>query len=158
MDSKFSPVLRSNYTVVNTRVGQDTELDKLTIDVKTNGSITPQQAVMEAANILTSYYSLFASFPEGADRYEFAVDTGSEKEGLLAQSVETLDLPIRPANCLRKMGVTNLGELIQTPESELLKIRNFGEKSLKEIKDKLAALGLELPSGSTRRRRGAGKN
>lgn len=153
MDSKFSPVLKVNYSVENTRVGQDTELDKLTLDVKTDSSITPQEAVMEAANILTSYYSLFASFPAGADSYEFAADTGSEVEGVLAQLVETLDLPIRPANCLKKMGVTNLGELIQTPESELLKIRNFGEKSLREIKDKLAALGLELPSGGGRRRR-----
>ncbi len=156
MDSKFSPVLRSNYVVVNTRVGQDTELDKLTLEVKTNGSITPQQAVMEAAQILTSYYSLFASFPEGAESYEFAADIETKVEGVLAHPVESLDLPIRPANCLRKMGVQTIGELIQTPESELLKIRNFGEKSLKEIKDKLAALGLELPSGTGRRRRSSG--
>ncbi len=153
MDSKFSPVLKANYSVENTRVGQDTELDKLTLNIKTNGSITPQDAVMEAANILTSYYSLFASFPAGADSYEFATETGSEIKGVLAQLVESLDLPIRPANCLKKMGVNTLGELILTPESELLKIRNFGEKSLREIKDKLAALGLELPTGGGRRRR-----
>lgn len=153
MDSKFSPVLRSNFIVGNTRVGQDTELDKLTLEVKTNGSITPKEALSEAANILTSYYKLFATFPADADSYEFAMETPSQAEGVLAQSVETLDLPIRPANCLRKMGVQTIGELLETPESDLLKIRNFGEKSLREIREKLEQLGLELPSGSTRRRR-----
>jgi DNA-directed RNA polymerase subunit alpha len=153
MDSKFSPVLRANYRVENTRVGQDTELDKLTVELKTNGSITPQEALMEAASILTSYYNLFAALPRGTEGYEFGIGTPEQVEGILAQSVETLDLPIRPANCLRKMGIKTIGELIQTPESELLKIRNFGEKSLKEIKDKLAPLGLDLPSGPSRRRR-----
>lgn len=153
MDSKFSPVLRANYRVENTRVGQDTELDKLTVEVKTNGSMTPQEALMEAASILTSYYNLFAGLPREAGGYEFGLGVAEQVEGILAQSVETLDLPIRPANCLRKMGIKTIGELIQTPESELLKIRNFGEKSLKEIKDKLAPLGLDLPSGPSRRRR-----
>ncbi len=158
MDSKFSPVLRANYAVENTRVGQDTELDKLTVEVKTNGSISPKQAISEAASILTSYYSLFSAFPEGADRYEFAMETPSQAEGILAQPVDILDLPIRPANCLRKMGIQTIGELIQTPESELLKIRNFGEKSLKEIRDKLEPMGLELPSGPSRRRRSKKKS
>lgn len=153
MDSKYSPVLRANFIVGNTRVGQDTELDKLTIEVKTNGSVTPKEALSEAANILTSYYKLFAKFPADADSYEFSRETPSQAEGVLAQSVETLDLPIRPANCLRKMGVQTIGELLDTPESELLKIRNFGEKSLREIREKLEQLGLELPTGSTRRRR-----
>lgn len=153
MDSRFSPVIRANFVVGNTRVGQDTELDKLTVEVKTNGSITPKEAISEAANILTSYYKLFATFPADADSYEFALETPSQAEGVLAQSVETLDLPIRPANCLRKMGVQTIGELLETPESDLLKIRNFGEKSLREIREKLELLGLELPTGSTRRRR-----
>jgi DNA-directed RNA polymerase subunit alpha len=152
MDSKYSPVLKANYKVENTRVGQDTELDKLTLEVKTNGSIAPKEAMLEAANILTSYYTLFAAYDKGLEP-EFAMETPAQAEGVLAQSVDTLDLPIRPANCLRKMGVHTIGELIQTPESDLLKIRNFGEKSLKEIKDKLEAFGLELPTGSTRRRR-----
>jgi len=154
MDSKFSPVLKANYTVVNTRVGQDTELDKLTIEVKTNGSITPRYAITEAANILNSYYSLFTVFPKTSDAYEFATTlVGASREGILSQSVEILELPIRPANCLKKMGVNTLGELIETPEADLLKIRNFGEKSLREIKEKLHALGLELPTGAPRRRR-----
>jgi len=152
IDSKYSPVLKANYTVTNTRVGQDTELDKLTVDLKTNGSLTPKDALIEAANILTSYYTLFAAYDKGLEP-EFTMETPAQAEGVLAQSVETLDLPIRPANCLRKMGVQTIGELIQTPESELLKIRNFGEKSLREIREKLEALGLELPSGTTRRRR-----
>ncbi len=157
MDSKFSPVLKANYQVTNTRVGQDTELDKLIVEVKTNGSISPKEAISEAANILTNYYNLFARFPADRDSYEYAMESPAQAEGVLAQSVEILDLPIRPANCLRKMGVTTIGELIQTPESELLKIRNFGEKSLKEIRDKLAPMGLELPTGSSRRRRGSSK-
>jgi DNA-directed RNA polymerase subunit alpha len=153
LDSKFSPVLRSNYHVENTRVGQDTELDKLTVEVKTNGSITPKDAISEAANIMTGYYGLFAKFPEDSDSYEYAIESPAQAEGVLAQSVEILDLPIRPANCLKKMGITTIGELIQTPEAELLKIRNFGEKSLREIREKLEPMGLELPSGSARRRR-----
>ncbi len=153
MDSKYSPVLACNYRVTNTRVGQDTELDKLIVEVKTNGSITPRDALKEAANILTNYYNLFARFPEDAESYEFALETPAQAEGVLAQSVDILDLPIRPANCLHKMGVTTIGELIQTPESDLLKIRNFGEKSLREIREKLEPMGLELPTGSTRRRR-----
>ena len=153
MDSKFSPVLRANYNVENTRVGQDTEWDKLVLEVKTNGSITPKAALMEAANILTCYYDLFAKQPEDEATYKFGSITGEEEESILSQSVESLDLPIRPANCLRKMGIKTIGELIRTPESDLLKIRNFGEKSLREIKEKLTPYGLELPSGSTRRRR-----
>jgi DNA-directed RNA polymerase subunit alpha len=153
MDSKFSPVLKANYIVENTRVGQDTQLDKLILEVKTNGSITPKEALSEAANILTSYYNLFARFPADAASYEFAMESPSQAEGILSQSVETLDLPIRPANCLRKMGVLTIGQLIETPESELLKIRNFGEKSLREIREKLEQMGLELPSGTSRRRR-----
>jgi len=157
MDSKFSPVLKCNYSVMNTRVGQDTELDKLTLVVTTNGSITPKEAVSEAANILTNYYNLFARFPSDAESYEYALESPSQAEGVLAQSVEVLDLPIRPANCLRKMGVITIGDLIQTPESELLKIRNFGEKSLREIREKLEPLGLELPAGPSRRRRSSKK-
>lgn len=153
MDSKFSPVLRANYMVENTRVGQDTELDKLTVEIKTNGAISPQEALSEAANILTSYYNLFVEFPRDAEGYEFVVESPAQAEGILAQPVDVLDLPIRPANCLRKMGITTIGELIKTPESDLLKIRNFGEKSLREIKEKLQPMGLELPSGTSRRRR-----
>jgi DNA-directed RNA polymerase subunit alpha len=156
LDSKFSPVLVANYRTENTRVGQDTELDKLTIEVKTDGSIKPREAIMEAANILTNYYNLFSEFRDKGDSFEFKLESGAQAEGVLAQSVESLDLPIRPANCLRKMGIKTIGQLIQTPESDLLKIRNFGEKSLSEIKEKLAPLGLTLPSGGGRRRRGAG--
>ena len=108
---------------------------------------------MEAANILTNYYNLFSDFRDRAESYEFKLEFGAQAEGILAQSVETLDLPIRPANCLRKMGVKTIGQLIETPESDLLKIRNFGEKSLSEIKEKLAPLGLSLPQGGGRRRR-----
>lgn len=153
LDSKFSPILRANYRVENTRVGQDTEFNKLILEVKTNGSITPQEALIQAANILMNYYNLFAIFPQKGDAYEFRLETGAQADGILSQPVETLDLPIRPANCLRKMGIKTIGQLIQTPESDLLKIRNFGEKSLQEIKDKLAPMGLSLPSGGGRRRR-----
>ncbi|HEX9744381.1 MAG TPA: DNA-directed RNA polymerase subunit alpha [bacterium] len=152
LDSKFSPVLKANYTVQNTRLGQDTELDQLVLEVKTNGSISPRDAVTEAANILTGYYNLFAFMPESQDGYEFAADTLSQQDSVLSQSVDILDLPIRPANCLRKIGVHTIGELIQTPETELLKIRNFGEKSLREIQERLDPYGLELSTGARRRR------
>ena len=153
LDCKFSPVLRANYRVENTRVGQDTELDKLTLEVKTNGAITPREAVMEATRILTNYFDLFESFPESVESYEFRAEPSTKVEGILSQSVDILELPIRPATCLRKMGIRTIGELIQTPENELLKMRNFGEKSLQEIKEKLAAFGLSLPASPGRRRK-----
>lgn len=144
LDSKFSPIERVNYKVENTRVGQDTELDKLIIEFKTNGAITCQDAMTEAANILCTYFSLFSRVP--LEEGDFATLTGQkdEKDELLLRPLEDLELPVRPYNCLKSIGVRTIGELLDYPESELLKLRNFGEKSLVEIREKLDPLGLNL--------------
>jgi len=147
IDSKFSPVVKTNFRVENTRVGQETELDKLFLEIKTNGAIAPMEALREAANIVVAYFNLFSEFPLGADDYRFEAEVQTAVDDILMKSVDELELPVRPANCLRKIGVRTIGELIEIPESELLKIRNFGEKSLEEIREKLAPFSLNLSSG-----------
>lgn len=151
LDCKFSPVERVNYTVENTRVGQDTELDKLIIELKTNGAVTCQDAMTEAANILCTYFSLFATIPLEEGDFRSLTGKKDEKEELLARPLEDLELPVRPYNCLKQIGVKTIGELLQYPESELLKLRNFGEKSLEEIKEKLTPLGLTLKGSKLER-------
>ncbi len=147
IDSKFSPVIKANYRVENTRVGQETELDKLFLDVKTNGAMTPKEALFEAANIVVAYFNIFSEFPLSSEDYRFEAEIQTAVDDVLSKLVDELELPVRPANCLRKIGVRTIGELIEIPESELLKIRNFGEKSLEEIKEKLEPFGLTLFSG-----------
>ncbi len=144
LDSKFSPIERVNYKVENTRVGQNTELDKLVLELKTNAAITCQDAMTEAANILCTYFSLFSTVP--LEEGDFAAIAGKqdEKDELLLRPLEDLELPVRPYNCLKSIGVKTIGELLDYPESELLKLRNFGEKSLVEIREKLDPLGLNL--------------
>jgi DNA-directed RNA polymerase subunit alpha len=144
LDCKFSPIERVNYTVQNTRVGQDTELDKLVIEMFTNGAITCQDAMTEAANILCTYFSLFSTVPLEEGDFKSLGGKHDEKDELLSRPLEDLELPVRPYNCLKSIGVRTIGELLDYPESELLKLRNFGEKSLVEIKEKLDPLGLTL--------------
>ena len=140
-------MVKANYRVENTRVGQETELDKLFLEVKTNAAITPMEALREAANILVAYFNLFSEFPASIDDYRFEAEVQTAVDDILSKSVDELELPVRPANCLRKIGVRTIGELVEIPEGELLKIRNFGEKSLEEIREKLAPFGLNLASG-----------
>ena len=147
LDSKYSPVIKVNYRVENTRVGQETELDKLFLEIKTNGAVTPKEALSEAANILVAYFNLFSDFPSDKDDYIFEAEIQTVADDNLLKSVDELELPVRPANCLRKIGVRTIGELVTIPEGDLLKIRNFGEKSLEEIKEKLEPFGLTLSSG-----------
>ena len=144
LDCKFSPIERVNYIVENTRVGQDTELDKLLIELKTNGAITCQDAITESANILCTYFSLFSTVPLEEGDFLAMGGKKDEKDELLNRPLEDLELPVRPYNCLKSIGVRTIGELLDYPESELLKLRNFGEKSLVEIKEKLEPLGLSL--------------
>jgi len=144
LDCKFSPIERVNYTVENTRVGQDTELDKLVIELKTNSAINCQDAMTEAANILCTYFSLFSTIPLEEGDFRALGGKKDEMEELMARPLEDLELPVRPYNCLKSVGVKTIGELLNYPESELLKLRNFGEKSLEEIKEKLNPLGLTL--------------
>ncbi|MEO7994370.1 MAG: DNA-directed RNA polymerase subunit alpha [bacterium] len=147
LDSKFSPIEKTNYTVRHTRVAQNTEFDELEIELRTNGASPADEALSEAANILQAYFSLFSKSPlELADLHAAAAGPSPEEE-LLSRPIEDLELPVRPYNCLKQIGVKTIGELIECSEAELLKLRNFGEKSLLEIKEKLEPLGLSIRGG-----------
>jgi DNA-directed RNA polymerase subunit alpha len=146
IDSNFSPVTLANYTVKNTRVGQRTDYDSLKLDVTTNGSITPDDALGYAAKILKDHMLLFIHFEEEpTEETEEVVNEESEKmKELLERSVEELELSVRSSNCLKAANLKNLGELVTKSESDMLKYRNFGRKSLKEIADILDGMGLHL--------------
>jgi DNA-directed RNA polymerase subunit alpha len=146
IDSNFSPVTLANYTVKNTRVGQRTDYDSLTLDVTTNGSITPDDALGYAAKILKDHMLLFIHFEEEpTEEADEIVNEESEKmKELLERSVEELELSVRSSNCLKAANLKNLGELVTKSESDMLKYRNFGRKSLKEIADILDGMGLHL--------------
>jgi DNA-directed RNA polymerase subunit alpha len=144
IDALFSPIRKVNYQVTNARVGQITDYDKLTLEVWTNGSVRPQDAVAYAAKILKDQLSIFINFEE---EIEAAAPTSSEDEPLnenLFRSVEELELSVRSANCLQNANIHLIGELVQKTEAEMLKTKNFGRKSLKEIKEILADMGLSL--------------
>jgi DNA-directed RNA polymerase subunit alpha len=145
IDSLFSPIRKVNYTVTNARVGQQTDYDKLTLEVWTNGSIKPQDAVAYAAKILKEQVSIFINFEE-TEETQYA-PAGAEEEPLnenLFRSVDELELSVRSANCLQNANIQLIGELVQRTEQDMLKTKNFGRKSLKEIKEILANMGLSL--------------
>ncbi len=145
IDSLFSPVRKVNYTVTNARVGQITDYDKLTLEVWTNGAVKPRDAVAYAAKILKEQLQIFINFQEEDE--SVATPTTTREEPLnenLFKSVEEFELSVRSANCLQNANIQYIGELVQKTESDLLKTKNFGRKSLKEIKDKLAELNLQL--------------
>ncbi len=144
VDSLFSPIRKVNYTVTNARVGQQTDYDKLTIEVWTNGAVAPADAVAYAAKILKEQLSIFINFEEES---ESLTREEKEEEPLnenLFRSVEELELSVRSANCLQNANIHLIGELVQRTEAEMLKTKNFGRKSLKEIKEILAEMGLSL--------------
>jgi DNA-directed RNA polymerase subunit alpha len=145
VDALFSPIRKVNFTVQNARVGQVTDYDKLTLDVWTNGAVKPADAVAFAAKILKEQLSIWINFEETEETsYQ---STSSEDEPLnenLFRSVEELELSVRSANCLQNANITLIGELVQRSEQDMLKTKNFGRKSLKEIKEILASMGLSL--------------
>ncbi|MBI4411458.1 MAG: DNA-directed RNA polymerase subunit alpha [Deltaproteobacteria bacterium] len=145
IDSKFSPVERVNYTVTNARVGQATDYDRLTLEVWTNGSILPEDAVAFAAKILKDQLQVFINFEEGLEPeiIEEPKETTKTNENL-NRRVDELELSVRSANCLQNAAIKYIGELVQKSEGEMLKTKNFGRKSLNEIKEILAEMGLSL--------------
>jgi len=146
IDSIFTPVIKVNFTVTNARVGQITDYDKLTLEVWTDGSVQPDDAVAYAAKILKEQLTIFINFDEEAEPAE-EVEVEEEREKLnenLYRSVEELELSVRSANCLKNAGIKLIGELVSRSEAEMLKTQNFGRKSLNEIKDILADMGLTL--------------
>ena len=146
MDANHSPIIRVNYIVEPARVGQSTDYEKLTLQVWTNGAVNPKEAVSDAALILRDHFLVFARQDEDFTEMEMGTATlGSEAANTwLGKSVEELELSVRANNCLRNANITTIGELVQRTEAELMKTKNFGKKSLQEIKDELARIGLSL--------------
>lgn len=145
VDALFSPVRKVNYTVSNARVGQITDYDKLSLEVWTDGSVLPEDAVAYAAKILKEQLNIFINFEEEEEVPVGITETTEQpvNENLF-RTVEELELSVRSANCLQNAGITYIGELVQKTEAEMLKTKNFGRKSLKEIRDLLAEMDLQL--------------
>jgi len=157
VDSIHSPVRRVNYHVEGARVGQMTDYDKLVLEVWTNGAVSPQEAVGLAADLLGDHLRIFSQFEargEGEAEETSAPEVDPRMSEMLAKPIEELDLSVRSANCLKNANIRTLGDLVQRTEREMLSTKNFGRKSLDEIKDVLASLGLSF--GMTRTGRSAG--
>ncbi|TDM02375.1 DNA-directed RNA polymerase subunit alpha [Macrococcus carouselicus] len=145
VDSLYTPVERVNYTVENTRVGQSTNFDKLTMDVWTDGSLTPQEAVSLGAKIMTEHLNIFVNLTDEAQNAEIMIEKEEDhKEKVLEMSIEELDLSVRSYNCLKRAGINSVQELADKSEADMMKVRNLGRKSLEEVKFKLEDLGLGL--------------
>jgi len=145
IDAIFSPVKRVTYEVEPTRVEQMTNYDRLILDVETDGSITPQDALSSAGSTLVELFQLFAGVGEGDRGLVLGPEPGEDEvSGIMAQPIEDMDLTVRSYNCLKREGVTTVGELVQKSEDDLLEIRNFGQKSIDEVKAKLDEMGLGL--------------
>jgi DNA-directed RNA polymerase subunit alpha len=144
IDALYSPLRKVNYTVTNARVGQMTDYDKLTLEVWTDGSVKPQDAVAYAAKILKDQLTIFINFEEEPEAVSATKEEDEPLNENLFRSVEELELSVRSANCLQNANIHLIGELVQRTESEMLKTKNFGRKSLKEIKEILADMGLSL--------------
>lgn len=145
VDSIYTPVERVNYQVENTRVGQSTNFDKLTLDVWTDGSITPQEAISLGAKIMTEHLNIFVDLTDEAQNAEIMIEKEEDhKEKVLEMSIEELDLSVRSYNCLKRAGINSVQELADKSEADMMKVRNLGRKSLEEVKFKLEDLGLGL--------------
>ena len=145
IDSIFTPVERVNLTVQNTRVGQVTDYDKLTLDVYTNGALAPDEAVSLAANLLVEHLKLFVDLSENARLVDVMVEsTTDEKEKVLEMNIDELELSVRSYNCLKRAGINTVQELINKTPEDMMKVRNLGRKSLEEVLAKLKELGLQL--------------
>ena len=145
VDSIYTPVLKVNYTVENTRVGQITDYDKLTIEVWTDGTISAKEAVSLGAKVLTEHLNLFVDLSDEAYTADIMVEKDDKgKEKVLEMTIEELDLSVRSFNCLKRAGINTVEDLISKSEEEMMKVRNLGRKSLEEVLAKLDALGFSL--------------
>ena len=148
VDSIYTPVERVNLTVENTRVGQITDYDKLTLDVYTNGTLAPDEAVSLAAKVLSEHLSLFIDLSENAKTAEVMVEKeDNEKEKVLEMNIDELELSVRSFNCLKRAGINTVEELTSKTPDDMMKVRNLGRKSLDEVYAKLKELGLSLRTG-----------
>ncbi|HZX46094.1 MAG TPA: DNA-directed RNA polymerase subunit alpha [Clostridia bacterium] len=145
MDSIFTPVVKANFRIENTRVGQVTDYDKLTLEVWTDGSIAPDEAVSLGAKILNEHLNLFVTLTDQVRDVEIMVEKEEDKkEKVLEMTIEELDLSVRSYNCLKRAGINTVEELTQRTEEDMMKVRNLGKKSLEEVQSKLAELNLSL--------------
>lgn len=144
LDAIFSPIRKVNYRVTNARVGQRTDYDKLTLEVWTSGAVLPEDAVALAAKILKDQVQIFINFDEDVEPEEIEEAADEPVNENLYRTVDELELSVRSANCLQNANIRYIGELVQRSEAEMLKTKNFGRKSLKEIKEILAEMGLQL--------------
>ena len=145
IDSIFTPISRVNYQVESTRVGRRNDFDKFTLEVWTNGSISPREAISLAAKILTEHLDIFVNLTDEAKNAEIMVEKEeTHKEKMLEMTIEELDLSVRSYNCLKRAGINTVQELTNKTEADMMKVRNLGRKSLEEVKNKLADLGLGL--------------
>ena len=145
IDSIYTPIERVNYTVENARVGQRNDYDKLTLDVWTDGSLTPTEAVSLGAKILTEHLAMFVDLTETAQNAQVMVEKEeTHKEKMLEMTIEELDLSVRSYNCLKRAGINTVKELTDRTVSDMMKVRNLGQKSLEEIKLKLNDLGVSF--------------
>ena len=144
-DSNYSPVAKVAYSVEPTRVGHDSKFDELTLEVTTNGSIKPHEAVAMAAQLLVAHFQLFVELEESVKDYKLVKDEAKPEENKFQNMlIEELDLSVRSNNCLKRAGISTVMELTQKSEDEMMKVRNLGKKSLKEVKEKLALIGLHF--------------
>jgi len=145
LDANFSPVMKCNYQVTNARVGRRTDYDRLVMEIWTDGSIQPEDALAVGAKVLKEQFTVFINFEEEEEIYEEEVEEEDELlNENLNRTVEELELSVRSANCLKNANIKYIGELVQKTEAEMLKTKNFGRKSLNEIKEILAEMGLSL--------------
>jgi DNA-directed RNA polymerase subunit alpha len=145
VDSIYTPIKRVNFVVENTRVGQITDYDKLSLEVWTNGTIMPDEAISLSAKILIEHFKLFMTLTDHANNVEIMVEKEEDKkEKVLEMTIEELDLSVRSYNCLKRAGINTVQELTERTMDDMMKVRNLGKKSLEEVEQKLEALGLSL--------------
>lgn len=148
VDSIFTPVRKVNFTVENTRVGNVTDYDKLTLEVWTNGTISPEESISLASKVLNDHFQLFIDLNENLQNMSLMVEREeNEKEKVLEMSIEELELSVRSSNCLRRADIHTVEQLISRSEEDMAKVRNLGKKSLNEIKKRLNEIGLSLRQG-----------
>lgn len=149
VDSSFSPIVKVNYSVTPARVQRQTDFDKLVLEVWTNGAIDPKRAVAMAAEVLVQYFNLFVNMDDhiselSGDRNIFTSKTASQRSEAADKPIEALELSVRSYNCLKRAGISTIGDLTDKTEEEMMKVRNLGKKSLKEVKAKLVSLNLNF--------------
>jgi len=144
IDSIFTPVKKVNYLVEDTRVGQITDYDRLTLEIWTNGTLKPEEAISSAAKILNEHLNLFISLTDQIMPVSMVQQEDDKKDKVLEMTIEELDLSVRAYNCLKRAGINSVAELVQKNQDDMMKVRNLGRKSLEEVEQKLNALGLGL--------------